>query len=282
MPDIFGVIGGDARQIYLAKSIARDGYDVIVSGFENSDLKKDLQELEVNELAERSNVIILPLPTTKDGKLLNAPFSSNKIILGDDFANLMIGKRVYGGLMDKLFKTSEIWQKIDAKDYYEREELVVGNAYLTAEGAIGLAINELPCALNGASCLVTGFGRIGKALCRYLMALGAQVDCAARKSKDLMNIRVLGCNPVQYSEMRKSYDIIFNTVPAMVLKAAQLSKQSADTVIIELASPPGGIDKHVAGRLGIRVINGQSLPGRVSPKTSGEFIKETIYNMMEE
>ena len=45
---------------------------------------------------------------------------------------------------------------------------------------------------------------------------------------------------------------------------------------------PGGVDIEAAKRLGIRVVNGQSLPGRVSPKTSGEFIKEAIYNMMEE
>ena len=163
---------------------------------------------------------------------------------------------VLGGMTGKLAASAEGWSRVSLRDYYQREELLIGNAVLTAEGAIGAAIAGHPGSINGARCLVTGFGRIGKALCLALRGLGAQVDCAARKAWDFTSIQALGCSPV--------------------------SRQSPDCLLLELASLPGGIDLEAAGRLGLRVQQEPSLPGRMSPKSAGELIKETVYNMLEE
>lgn len=278
----FGVIGGDQRQIYLAKSIAADGYPVYISCLEDGEGAQELSQLELWEMPEKCGTLILPLPATRDGRSLNAPLSRQQISLDDDFASLFLGRNVYGGMMEKMYNSSELWGSVSSQDYYTREELMVGNAFLTAEGALGVAICEYEGALNGSKCLVTGFGRIGKALCLALKGLGAQVDCCARKSKDLTAIRSLGCRPLQYRQIGESYDVIFNTVPARVLTALPLSRQRPDTLLIELASQPGGIDLEAAGRLGLRVLNVPSIPGRMSPKSAGELIKETVYNMMEE
>jgi dipicolinate synthase subunit A len=159
---------------------------------------------------------------------------------------------------------------------------VAGNACLTAEGAIGLAIQEYKGALGGARCLVTGYGRIGRALCGMLRGMGAQVDCAARKAKDLTLIRASGCRAVAYQELGDRYELIFNTVPARVLGQRVLAAQSPEGLILELASPPGGVDLEAAGRLGLRVLPAPSLPGKLSPKASGELIKEAVYNILEE
>ena len=56
----------------------------------------------------------------------------------------------------------------------------------------------------------------------------------------------------------------------------------SDTILIDLASLPGGIDAAAAEKLGLRMIRALSLPGKVAPKSAGEIIKETVYNMMEE
>ena len=278
----FGIVGGDQRQLYLAKSIARDGYPVYISCLEKGEGAGELNALELEEIPEKCGTIILPLPATRDGSTLNAVLSQRKVPLDDDFAALFLAKNVYGGMMEKLYRTSEVWGSVNSRDYYAREELMVGNAFLTAEGAVGVAIQEYEGALNGSQCLVTGFGRIGKALCLALKGLGAQVDCCARKAQDLTAIRAIGCRPLQYRQIDRAYDLVFNTVPAKVLTALPLSKQRADTLVIELASQPGGIDLEAAERLGLRVRNVPSIPGRMSPKTSGELIKEAVYNMMEE
>lgn len=278
--DTFGVLGGDLRQAYLARSIAADGYPVLASCLEKAPGLEALEQVGPEELARRCQVVLLPLPATRDGRFLNTPLSGQLVALEDSFAGLFAGRRVLGGMLPKLTATSPRWGQADTADYFQREELLTGNAVLTAEGAIGAAIAASPGAINGSRCLVTGFGRIGKALCLALRGLGAHVDCAARKARDLTAIRALGCGAVEYGKISGGYSIIFNTVPAQVLGAAELSRQDSGTVILELASAPGGIDLEAAQRLGLQVRQEPSLPGRLSPKAAGELIKETVYNML--
>ena len=282
MINTFGVIGGDERMKYLAQSIAADGYPVCVCGLEKLGTCRGAAECDLPQLAAKSSVILLPLPATKDGLFLNAPYAENEIRLDDDFARLVMHKTVCGGMLQRLTASSSLWREIEPEDYYRREELAVGNAIPTAEGAVGIAIREYPGTINGAKCLITGFGRIGKNLAIILRGMGAEVFCAARKKADLMQMRAFGVQPLTYREISRRFDLIFNTVPAKVLTSPVLMQQTRDTLIIELASAPGGIDLKRAEELHLHVIDAPSLPGRVAPKTAAEYIKEAVYNILEE
>lgn len=282
MINTFGVIGGDERMKYLAQSIAADGYPVCVCGLEKLGTCRGAAECDLPQLAAKSSVILLPLPATKDGLFLNAPYAENEIRLDDAFARLFMHKTVCGGMLQRLTVSSSLWREIEPEDYYRREELAVGNAIPTAEGAVGIAIREYPGTINGAKCLITGFGRIGKNLAIILRGMGAEVFCAARKKADLMQMRAFGVQPLTYREISRRFDLIFNTVPAKVLTSPVLMQQTRDTLIIELASAPGGIDLKRAEELHLHVINAPSLPGRVAPKTAAEYIKEAVYNILEE
>ncbi len=282
MKTSFGIIGGDKRQLYLANSILEDGFDVNICGFEMSEMTTGFNELSLKALLKESDNIILPLPVTKDGINIFAPYSSSDITVDDEFILALKGKSVYGGYMSKLVLKNDLWEGIDIGDYYLREEFAIKNAVPTAEGAVAIAINEYAGTLNASSCLVTGFGRIGKILAKYLLGIGAKVTVAARKNKDLAMIKAVGATQIRYEDINKTYDLIFNTVPDIVLNSQILAKQDKECIIIELASLPGGVDRKSATLKGIKVIDAQSLPGKVAPKASGEYIKETIYNMMEE
>ena len=282
MINTFGVIGGDERMKYLAQSIAADGYPVCVCGLEKLGTCRGAAECDLPQLAAKSSVILLPLPATKDGLFLNAPYAENEIRLDDDFSRLFMHKTVCGGMLQRLTASSSLWREIEPEDYYRREELAVGNAIPTAEGAVGIAIREYPGTINGAKCLITGFGRIGKNLAIILRGMGAEVFCAARKKADLMQMRAFGVQPLTYREISRRFDLIFNTVPAKVLTSPVLMQQTRDTLIIELASAPGGIDLKRAEELHLHVIDAPSLPGRVAPKTAAEYIKEAVYNSLEE
>lgn len=282
MINTFGVIGGDVRMKYLAQSIATDGYPVCVCGLEKLGTCRGAAECDLPQLAAKSSVILLPLPATKDGLFLNAPYAENEIRLDDDFSRLFMHKTVCGGMLQRLTASSSLWREIEPEDYYRREELAVGNAIPTAEGAVGIAIREYPGTINGAKCLITGFGRIGKNLAIILRGMGAEVFCAARKKADLMQMRAFGVQPLTYREISRRFDLIFNTVPAKVLTSPVLMQQTRDTLIIELASAPGGIDLKRAEELHLHVIDAPSLPGRVAPKTAAEYIKEAVYNILEE
>ena len=52
------------------------------------------------------------------------------------------------------------------------------------------------------------------------------------------------------------------------------------TLLIDLASRPGGVDFNAAAELQIKTIWALSLPGRVAPKSAGQIIKTTILNMI--
>ena len=79
-----------------------------------------------------------------------------------------------------------------------------------------------------------------------------------------------------------SFDLVVNTVPAPVLGIEELAAMKEGALIIDLASRPGGVDMASAAALGVRVIWALSLPGKVAPVTSGRYIKETVYHIMEE
>lgn len=79
-----------------------------------------------------------------------------------------------------------------------------------------------------------------------------------------------------------SYDLVFNTVPAPVLGVEELAALKERALVIDLASRPGGVDLDAAAALGVRVVWTLSLPGKVAPVTSGRYIKDTIYHIMEE
>ena len=167
----------------------------------------------------------------------------------------------------------------------KREELAVLNTISTAEGAIQIAIENTNKILHGSKVLVLGFGRIGKVLARKLAGLSVKVTCAARKDEDLAWIKAYGhmsTNINALGENLSEYDIIINTVPHLILNEERLQYVKQDTLLIDLASNPGGIDKKVAKDKNIKLIWALALPGKVAPVTTAEFIKDTIYNILKE
>ncbi len=278
----FGILGGDRRQIALAESIAADGYAVYVCGFDAVPFTGRVGKTDPAELVRLCENIILPLPVTADGKNLKMDYSDLKLRLDDAFAELLRGKQVFGGMMGKLFQTSDLWDSIDTYDYYTREEFAVRNAVPTAEGAVEIAMREYPGTVSDSKCLVTGFGRTGKILAAKLKGIGARVTVGARKQSDFAWIEALGYQTADTRKLGGRFDLVFNTVPAVIFTKDVLMKLPGPPLLIDLASPPGGVDYPAAEAAGFKVIHALSLPGKVAPRAAGEIIKRTIYHIMEE
>lgn len=257
------VIGGDLRQLTIAREMSCDGYVVYVTGFDR-DIKTDFINItNDSDLLFDSDIIILPVPVTFDNRTVNMPYSDNIINIDTLAEKINRTSIVFGGKIPKQLCDKLNERGIMYRDYMLRDELAARNAIPTAEGAIEIAISETPFTIHGSKSLVLGYGRIGKILAKTLRDLGADTYVEARKYADLALIEGHSCHPLTISEAKSrigEFDIIFNTVPALIIDSDVLSRVDKDALIIDLASKPGGVDFEAAKDLGLRVIWALSLP----------------------
>ena len=278
----FAVIGGDMRQAKLAEMLAADGHTVISYGL--GEAAAGVKAAERLEAAVDATYIVLPLPAAEGGAL-NAPMCKEKIEIKRLFSLIKPGKTVFLGKADDELRGMAKDAGIRTCDYFAREELVVKNAAATAEGALQIIMEELPVTLQGARCLVMGFGRIGKLLSRKLYCLGAEVAVSARKFSDFAWIEANGYKWTSYEKINDQlgkFDVVINTIPARVLGKDRIDLLKSECFCLDLASKPGGLDFKAAAEAGIKAIWALSLPGRVAPVTSGMIIRDTIYNIISE
>lgn len=282
----FSIIGGDLRNVKLAELIAAEGNAVNIYGFSNASFEIKLRQS--NTIAEAINdtdVVIGPIPCSNDNEFLNTPFHNEKIYINEVFKCINKNQLFMAGrISEKISHMAQVYN-VYTVDMLEREEMAVLNAIPTAEGAIQIALEEMPTTLHNSNALILGFGRIGKTLAKLLRGMSANVYVEARKYSDLAWIRNYGYKPVLLSElpnMVKSMNVLFNTIPTVILNNDILKAVNSNCLIIDLASKPGGVDFEKAKELGLRVIWALSLPGKVAPVTAAEFIKDTAYNIIEE
>lgn len=274
------------RSLYLANYLDDDNLDIKVIFNEDIEgiLNKKIISKQWEESLKESDIIIFPLPISRDDKNLNVK-SDKKIELEMIIDKISVTQIVMGGGLTEKVKKIFSDRGINIIDYFDRQELAVANAIPTAEGAIEIAMKELPITIYGSQCLVTGFGRVSKALINVLNGLKAKVTVVARKYEDLEWAKIYGC---EARHMRDLYlavedqDIIFNTVPYKIMDEKVLKNIKKDCIIIELASSPGGIDLELAKAANINLKMALGLPGKVAPKTAAYMIKKTIDNILKE
>lgn len=272
---VIGIFGGDKRMLFAAQAFEEDGAEVCAAGFDSLLSLGGISFCSVEEAAKRCDIAILPVRPVIDGAL-NAPFSAEKI----EIPALMkaIGdKPVYTSCASQIkpCAAGEVF------DYAAQESFILQNAVLTAEGAIGILLNDYEGSIRDCAVLVTGYGRIGKVLSRYLQALDARVSVAARGLADRRLARESGLIAVDYPQIDYSdYRVIVNTVPALVLDQKALKAMRGDVFIVDLASLPGGVDDLYAGELDLTCIHALSLPGKTAPLAAGTIIKDTIISLL--
>jgi dipicolinate synthase subunit A len=278
------VIGGDLRQVKLAQLLREDGHGVHTYALERA---PELAWAEEAELAgvELADCVVLPLPVAGDGAALNAPLSESAHPLAQVLDALRPGQLICAGRVDPETARLARERGLCLRDYFAREELAVANAVPTVEGALQIAMEELPTTVHSARTLVIGYGRLGRLLAHRFSALGARVSVSARRWEDLAWAEAFGYGVEQTDRLEGwlcGYDLIVNTVPAPVLGRARLGELKEDCLVIDLASKPGGVDLQAAGELGVKVIWALSLPGKVAPVTAARAILRTVYNMISE
>ncbi len=286
------ILGGDRRQSALAVKMSEYGASVSVFGIGATDLadeKKITMCQDLDTALHSAQAIILPLPVSGDGEYLNCPDSNEKLTLDEIFEKAE-GRPVLGGNFSPAVKRRAEKSGVNLTDYFDSEELKVRNSVLASEGAVSVAMNELDVSLFGSKCLVTGYGRLAKTLAPMLRALGADVTVAARKNIDLAWAAAYGFGTLKLgvkkngssslTDLTQDIDVIFNTVPCWIFDRSVLSVLSKRTLIVDLASAPGGVDPKAVDSLGMKVVRALSIPGRYAPVSAGRLLGEHISELL--
>ena len=277
------VIGGDLRQIYTAMSFADKGYETALFGFDNytGDIGLCTKCRNLADALNKSKAVILGNPVSNDGLNLFCPMNEEKVTVEEVVSDIEKDCIVLGGRCGNI--SSNFSYKII--DYFEREDLVIANAYLTAESAVGIAMYEMNESIRDMSVLVMGYGRIGKSLCHILKGMGANVYASARKESDFAWIRAFGYSPVdtgRVCDVVSECKLLFNTIPKVVLGEDVLCCLQKDTLIIDLASKPGGVDFDAAKKCGLKTIWALALPGKKLPAGAGRVQADVILDILDD
>ncbi len=290
MNELFAIIGGDRRQISLANRFAKEGKQVNSYGLPCDKLSQGVTAHTTwQDAIVGANVVLLPLPASPDGIRINMPLSPAlpapvflELLKATPHDVPIIGGKFTPAMREDAEKTAHT-----LFDYCKEEEFQQKNAIPTAEGAVAILMERETRTVNGLSVAITGFGRVAKALATLLVAMGAKVTVGARRQSALDEARALGCDTVRLcgeaSMLALIHDkaAVFNTVPHWIFTREVLAALAPETLLIDLASAPGGVDGEAARGLSRSVIFALSLPGKYSPDTAGEIIAETVLSLLE-
>ena len=250
------ILGGDARSRFAAEFMRLNGYDVKTYG---------VPFMVDSPMPQKFSEVILPFPSFS-GALLKG---QSAIPIEEVIDRLQENTKIFGGMLQSQEKR---FAQCGAKifDLYDSEPLSTDNAVPTAEGAICLAIEHSDITLDGARCLVCGFGRCGKALAQRLKALNAKVTVASREDATGFATEDIGTCSV-------AYDFIFNTIPTPIFSGTESIGDNC--VFIELASAPGAFFE--GAKKPLHFHDAPGLPGKFAPKTAGILYAKSILKILE-
>lgn len=272
----FGILGGDLRYKYIYDMLKKDGFEVKI--FKNKFIEDCVETLE--DLLKEIDILICPVPFSKDNE--NIFISEYEQIPFENFLNKLKNfdiKLLAGGVIPKNFEKMCKNFNIKTFDFFNENSIAIFNAVPTAEGAIQSAMEESHKTIFGSKSLVLGYGRCGKILANSLSGLNSDVTVTYRKDEDNAYINCYGMSSLNISKLKENiqnFDFIFNTIPDCILNAEILKKVNKESVIIDLAQAPGGVDYNFARKLNLKAIYCPALPGRVAPYSAGEILKVAI------
>ncbi|MBD8068249.1 dipicolinic acid synthetase subunit A [Bacillus sp. PS06] len=280
------IIGGDARQLeVIRKLIELDaklsliGFDQLDHGFTGAS-KEQIDELDFSTV----DAIILPVAGTNMEGIVETIFSNEKVHLTEEIlANTPEHCTIYSGISNDYLNNIVSSTNRKLVKLFERDDVAIYNSIPTVEGTIMIVIQHTDITIHDSNVMVLGLGRVGMSVARTFAALGAHVKVGARKSEHIARIKEMGLTPFLLSDLDKEVidiDVCINTIPTRIVTASVISKMPPHTLIVDLASKPGGTDFRYAEKRGIKALLAPGLPGIVAHKTAGQIIANVMTQLL--
>ena len=278
----FCIIGGDLRSFFLAKILSKEKHEVTLYGFDKLENFKECERYD--EMIRNSDNIVLPIPFSKDNQYVNMPFSNKDIAIRELFYYLE-NKTIFVGNIHQELKEDLHRKHNQVIDFMSKEEFAILNAIPTAEATIEIILKNTKKILQNSNCLIMGFGRIGKVLAYKLKGLSAKVNCMITSEVEKAWAVAYGYETTRIENLQnnctkfKQYDIIINTIPKVIFRE-ELKGVKKETLIIDLASKPYGIDRNLVEQENLNFIEALGLPRKISTNDISQIYErhhEAIY-----
>lgn len=283
-----GIIGGDRRELAVADILVARGAEVKAVCLPwPDDVSWVTNRLE--DVVEWANVVLTPVGGTDEfGQV------SYTIVNGTQppprltdaiLRRIAPGTVLCIGIARPFLRDAARRYGLRLNEFRERDDFAIRNAVPTAEGALQLAMEDSAVTIFGSDAVVVGYGRAGSALGDRLHLLGARVTVVARSSADRARAMSRAMTAVEFAELgaaAQRADLLFNTVPALVVTEPVLAGTQPEVTIVDLASAPGGVDFVAAKQLGRSARLAPGLPGIVAPKSAGRIVADIIETILVE
>jgi len=281
-----GVLGGDEREQEIARLAAATGAEVRAHGFPwpEPGIPGVCHLAEPSAVLKGANIALFPIPGMGPDGALFAPASPEPMIPD---CHMLSGMRppahIILGWADANLKARAAELHIQLHEYECDRELMLRRAPAIVEGLLKVAIENTAITIHRALACVVGQGTIGSLLTRYLIALGAHVHVAARSAEQRAAAYVSGAEVHRLEELAglaPRLDLLFSTAPAPIVTAEILARLPKTTLVLDVAAPPGSVDRCAAQKLGIKAIWARGM-GRRAPITVGASQWEGIRGRIE-
>ena len=207
--------------------------NMIIQSYENSPRAdaciKYLRGVE--DVRRYENIVLLPIPTTRDGKtILNTKIDIDGLIDGFDANTLVSGYGVPSGFLEKSRKKGAVVIDLSCD-----EDFLLENAELTALAALGIYLTSTKRSVRDTSVGIVGYGRIGKKLTNLFLYLGASVRVFTSREGTRLDLCEWGVTTEKSSKDADllGLDLLINTAPASIFDKEIIP---AGLRIIDLAS----------------------------------------------
>ncbi len=274
----YAVIGGDLRQVYLAKELVHSAKRVCCYGL-CTDTACVSGAVALPEFCGSAPCLIAPVPFCKNGDFLNQSALEEPLPIKQFLSNLKSGQSLFAGCISEDFQAAAEKKGVRVFDLMKDPQLSYFNTLATAEGAVCEAIGRSPVNLHQSSCAVLGYGKCGRTLSRYLKGMFCHISVVTNPEEERAEAALYADKAIALKEFGAcagEFDFVFNTIPDLVVTEELLAKMKHSVTIIDIASAPGGVDFEAAKKLGISAALCPGLPGKYAPLSSARAIRDSI------
>lgn len=268
------MLGGDRREVELARGLLALGAAVHLVGLPA--VTGAAADSEPEAALAGADVVIMPMSGPDAQGRVPTPLVEGVDIVFDEALLRSIGRKpLFIGVLPAYLRSAVNEYGARIVEWTAFDEIAIANSIPTAEGAVQIALEKLPVTVHGSKTAVIGFGRCGMTLARLLHAMGSEVSVVTRGAAERARVREMGMASFgfdQLSDVVTDQDVVFNTVPTVVLTAAVLERTRSDVLIIDIASHPAGTNFAAAKRLGRQALHVLGIPGKTAPVTAGRIL----------